>query len=80
MGNLTKPRPDFNAQADPKVLPIKCDKDLLADTGRTAVPLVAGNGGVLTLTDSTATGNQRSKHGTIRYALKFSPDDTILSP
>jgi len=34
-------------------------KDSLADTNWTALPLVAGNGSVLTLTDSTTIGDQR---------------------
>jgi hypothetical protein len=34
-------------------------KDSLTDNHWTAVPLVAGNGGTVLLTDSTATGTQR---------------------
>jgi hypothetical protein len=34
-------------------------KDSLANPNWTALPLLAGNGGLLTLTDSSATGGQR---------------------
>lgn len=34
-------------------------KNSLADNNWTALPLIAGTGGVLTLTDPTATGAQR---------------------